>query len=151
MGVSTVIKVQIKQTREAKKKGISLPFYIREGDAGLDLRAVDNIILNPGERCLVKTGLQMAVPANFVGLIKDRSGLAFKKGIHAIAGVIDANYRGEICVVLLNTGKEKFQIKRGDRIAQILIFPIAKVNLEEVDSLEETARNGNAWGSTGEK
>jgi dUTP pyrophosphatase len=144
-----MIKLEVKQTEEAKKRGIALPSYTQEGDAGIDLRSSQDLTIKPGERATVKTGIKVSIPPGFLGLIKDRSGLASGKGIHTLAGIIDANYRGEIRVVLLNTGKEDFRIQGNERIAQLLIIPVAKVDLKEVEELSKTERNEAGWGSTG--
>ena len=144
-----MIKLEVRQTEQAKKRGVTVPSYAKEGDAGIDLRSCEDLTIEPGKRAIVKTGIKIAIPPNFLGLIKDRSGLASRKGIHTLAGVIDANYRGEISVVLLNTGKEDFRIRTNERIAQLLIIPAAKVDLEEVEELSKTERDEAGWGSTG--
>ncbi len=144
-----MIKLRLTRTEEAKKQGLALPSYAKEGDAGIDLRASENSTIKPGERVTVKTGIKVALPPGFFGLIKDRSGLASRKGIHTLAGIVDANYRGEVCVVLLNTGKEDFPIRPNERIAQLLVIPLAKVDLKEVEELDKTERNEAGWGSTG--
>jgi len=139
--------------------------YSRDGDAALDLRASskfvinldeekkeieqDSYLINPGERILVKTGIQVAIPKNHWGNIKDRSGNAFNHGIHVLGGVIDENYRGEIGVVLVNLSKKEFKINKNDRIAQMIISEYKKVDIEHVDELDETNRNKDGFGSTG--
>ncbi|MEZ4753217.1 MAG: dUTP diphosphatase [Bdellovibrionota bacterium] len=122
----------------------------RLGDAGFDLRAAEDSMLEPGEQKLVSTGLHVAIPLGWVGLIRDRSSMALK-GIRTHAGVIDASYRGEIKVLLSNASLEKFSISLGDKITQMLIVPCSVV-AEEVSSLEalgETSRGSGGFGSTG--
>lgn len=144
-----VVKIQIRLTDLAKQKGLIIPSYARAGDAGIDLRSVSNLTIKPKQRSLVKTGIHMAIPPGLVGLIRDRSGLAHSYGIHVMAGVIDANYRGEIGVVLLNTGDQNYSIQINDRIAQLIILPVAVVEIEEVETLNNTNRAEGGWGSTG--
>ncbi|MEA3329031.1 MAG: dUTP diphosphatase [Candidatus Omnitrophota bacterium] len=142
--------LKIRLSPEAKEKGLVPPSYSREGDAGLDLRAVETADIAPKGRKVIGTGLHLAIPAGFVGIIKDRSGLASKEGIHVMAGVVDSNYRGEVKVVALNTTGENYCIEAGQRFAQMLILPVARVKIEEGSSLNSTNRNENGWGSTGQ-
>ncbi|MBI4149822.1 dUTP diphosphatase [Candidatus Woesearchaeota archaeon] len=130
-------------------KSIELPNYARDHDAAFDLRAAENCILKPLQHTMVKTGLKMSIPQDHVGLIWDRSGLAAKHAITTMAGVIDAGYRGEICVVMINLGKDDFKIEKGMRIAQMLIQPVLHVPIEEVEELDETLRGEGGFGSTG--
>ena len=126
-----------------------IPKYAHEGDAAFDFYSVEDVLLKIGEKKLIKTGIKMAIPENHVGLIWDRSGLAAKNGIHVMAGVIDSIYRGEILIVLKNLGEGDFQIEKGMRIAQMLIQPVMTAKLEEVESLDDTERAENNFGSTG--
>ena len=126
-----------------------IPKYAHEGDAAFDFYSVEDVLLKIGEKKLIKTGIKMAIPENHVGLIWDRSGLAAKNGIHVMAGVIDSIYRGEILIVLKNLGEGDFQIEKGMRIAQMLIQPVVTAKLEEVESLDDTERAENNFGSTG--
>ncbi len=126
-----------------------IPKYSHEGDAGFDLHSVSSYLLRPGEKAIVKTGLSMEIPYNFVGLIWDRSGLAAKSSIHTLAGVIDSCYRGEIGVVMINLGNSEFKINKDDRIAQMLIQPIQKVEFKEVLETSNTIRESGGFGSTG--
>ncbi len=128
---------------------MTTPSYAHPGDAGIDLRSGEELVLEPGEFRMVKTCTKMAIPKGYVGLVWDKSGYAAKKGIHVLAGVIDSGYRGEICVVMKNLGDEPFEITKDMKIAQILIQPIVEANLIEVDSLEKTKRNEGGFGSTG--
>jgi len=130
-------------------KSIALPRYAKQHDAGLDLPSREEVVLQPGEKRVIMTGLKFAVPANHVGLIWDRSGLAAKHSLTTMAGVIDSGYRGEVGVVLINHGKEPFTIEKGMRIAQILIQPVVTPHIEEVEVLDETERGGGGFGSTG--
>lgn len=129
-------------------EGVSLPRYAREGDAGLDLYSRELKTLNPGEPELFKLGFALALPHGHVGLVKDRSSLG-KRGITALAGVIDHTYRGEYCVVLVNVSQTPYTVRPGDKIAQLLVQPVASVALEEVEELEETGRGAGGFGSTG--
>lgn len=130
-------------------KSIELPKYAHEGDAGFDIRASEDVLVKAGEKVIVPTALSMAVPEGYVGLIWDRSGLAARNSIHCLSGVLDSGYRGEIKVVLINLGKEDFQIEKGMRIAQMLIQPCVTAELKEVDDLDETKRGEGGFGSTG--
>ena len=126
-----------------------VPQYMRPGDAAFDLHSNTSIVLNPGEKAVIPTGIGLEIPKGFVGLIWDRSGLAAKHALTTIAGVIDSNYRGEIGVVMLNLGKEAFTIAQHDRIAQMVIQPIHEVEFFEVDALEGSERGTAGFGSTG--
>ena len=126
-----------------------LPSYANPGDAGMDFYSAENYVLRPNERKTVKTGIAMAIPVGYVGLIWDKSGLASKKGIKTMAGVVDSGYRGEIQIVLHNLGNEDFVVEKDMKIAQMLIQPIHKPRLEEVAELDETKRGDGGFGSTG--
>ncbi len=124
------------------------PSYAHSGDAGLDLCSCEEFILQPHERHLTSTGLSIEIPEGFVALIWDKSGVA-NKGIKTMGGVIEYTYRGEYKVILYNTGKESFEVKKGQKIAQLLIQPIMTARIEEVDELSETERGDGGFGSTG--
>lgn len=142
------MKLKIKKIH----KDAIIPKYVREGDAGMDLYSVEGWILKPGERKLFKTGIGTEIEEGYVGLIQDRSGLAFKNGITVLGGVIDHTYRGEYGVILLNTSQtERYAINKGDRIAQLLIMPIATAKIEEVEELTQTNRGKGGFGSSGKK
>jgi len=126
-----------------------LPSYANQGDAGMDFYSAENYVLRPNERKTVKTGIAMAIPVGYVGLIWDKSGLASKKGIKTMAGVVDSGYRGEIQIVLHNLGNEDFVVEKDMKIAQMLIQPIHQPRLEEVAELDETKRGDGGFGSTG--
>ncbi len=126
-----------------------LPSYANPGDAGMDFYSAENSILQPNERKTIKTGVAMAIPDGYAGLIWDKSGLASKKGIKTMAGVIDSGYRGEVQIVLHNLGNEEFAVEKGMKIAQMLIQPIHQPRLEEVSELDSTERGSGGFGSTG--
>lgn len=129
-----------------------IPTRAHEGDAGLDLRALEHARLGPGERIAIPTGLAVAIPAGFAGLVLPRSGLAMRHGITLTnsPGLIDSGYRGELRILMLNTDPaETFIIEPGDRIAQLVICPIALPIPVERDSLDETQRGGGGFGSSG--
>jgi dUTP pyrophosphatase len=126
----------------------TLPTRAHPDDAGLDLYSLEDLTLAPGQGKVVKTGIAIAVPPKHVGLVADRSSLA-KKGVKTAGGVIDAGYRGEIHIVLWNISEELVSLNRGERIAQLLIVPISTPAVQEVQSLEDTARGVNGFGSTG--
>ena len=128
-----------------------MPSYAHSGDAGADLKASKPCTVPARGKCLVSTGLSMALPDGHVGLIWPRSGLAVKHSIDCGAGVIDAKYRGEVKVLLFNHSDDDFTIEPGDRIAQLLVQKVESVKFAPVDSLEETARNKAGFGSTGNK
>ncbi len=132
-------------------KSIDLPAIAHEGDAALDLRSSEDKILKAGQQSVVKTGLKVSIPKGCVGVIKDRSGLAAKNGLHCLAGVIDSGYRGEIGVVIRNLGNEDFHIEKNMRIAQMLVLDHHSPVVEEVDSLEDSSRSEKGFGSTGTK
>ena len=133
--------------------GLQLPTYATDKSAGMDLSAAleEALELGPGERALVPTGLSIALPADHEAQIRPRSGLAIKHGVTVLntPGTIDADYRGEIKVILINHGKEPFTIKRGMRIAQMVVEKFEHVEWDVVESLEETERGEGGFGSTG--
>lgn len=127
----------------------TIPVRANPTDAGADLCSVENIVIESLERKMVSTGLVIEIPEGYYGRIAPRSGLAAKFGIDTLAGVIDSGYRGEIKVILYNTGKDSFEIKIGDRIAQIIIEKHYNFDFEEVSDLSETSRGQGGFGSTG--
>ncbi|MEY2634233.1 MAG: hypothetical protein RIS75_173 [Actinomycetota bacterium] len=129
-----------------------IPTYSHPGDAGADISSVEDVEIAPGQRYAVSTGLAMALPIGYVALLHPRSGLALKSGIGMVnaPGTIDAGYRGEIKVLLINHDREKsFTICKGDRIAQMVIQKVESANFSLVDSLDETTRGNGGFGSTG--
>jgi dUTP pyrophosphatase len=131
----------------------TLPSYETEGASGFDLRSISPMIINSGEIVLVKTGLQMEIPRGYELQIRSRSGLALKNGVHVLnsPGTVDSDYRGEIGVILKNSGNEPFVIGSGDRIAQGVIAEVTQVEFEKVEQLSETNRGNGGFGSTGKK
>lgn len=145
--------IQIKISRTDASKDLPLPQYMTEGAAGMDLiAAVENpMILEPNTIKLVPTGLIMAIPLGYEGQIRPRSGLALKHGIGLVnsPGTIDADFRGEIQIIMINLGKEPFIIERGDRIAQMVFNKVAKAQFILVDKLDTTSRDKGGFGHTG--
>ena len=131
--------------------GLPLPAYAKPGDAGLDLRASEAVTLEPGARRLVPTGLTVAIPEGHAGFVLPRSGLAMHKGVTVLnaPGLIDSGYRGEIKVLLINHGAEAVSIDRGERIAQLVVQPVARARLVEEERLPDSARGEGGFGSTG--
>ncbi len=129
-----------------------IPTYAKPGDAGADLYSISELVLAPGQRALVKTGLAIAIPTGYVGLVHPRSGLGLKNGISVVntPGTIDAGYRGEIGVVLINHDlTESFQINKGDRVAQLVIQKVENAQFKVVNQLPDSARATGGYGSTG--
>jgi dUTP pyrophosphatase len=138
-------------------QGLPLPAYETNGAAGMDLRAAvaedAPRVIKPGARFMVPTGLAFAVPAGFEAQVRPRSGLAAKAGVTCLntPGTIDSDYRGEVKVILINLGEEDFTIRRGDRIAQLVIAPVVQASWGLTTSLDETTRGAGGFGSTGAK
>ncbi|HSO76766.1 MAG TPA: dUTP diphosphatase [Blastocatellia bacterium] len=133
-------------------EGLPVPRYQHEGDAGLDLPSRVDLTLQPGERAMVPTGIAVAIPRGYAGFVLPRSGLAARHGISLVnsPGLIDAGYRGEVAVVMINTDKhEPFHIKRGDRIAQLVLQKVVEATTVEVEELDGTLRGSGGFGSTG--
>jgi dUTP pyrophosphatase len=139
------IKVKVKKL----SPDAILPKYAHEGDAGMDLFSIEDLIIKAGERALVHTGIYIELPQGFVALIWDKSGLAAKNGLKTMGGVIEYTYRGEYCVVIFNSSNQNFEIKKGQKIAQILVQPICTAEIEEVQELSDSARGEKGFGSTG--
>jgi dUTP diphosphatase len=128
-----------------------LPSYAHPGDAGADLVSVEHVELEPGGRALVRTGLSLAIPDGYAGLVMPRSGLAVRSGVTVLnaPGLIDAGYRGEVRVALVNHSQEVFTVEPGDRIAQLVVVQVERPEYVAVDTLEDTARGERGFGSTG--
>lgn len=129
-----------------------LPTYARAGDAGADLRCTHDVTIQPGERVLVGTGVRVALPDGYVGLVTPRSGLAARAGLSIVnsPGVIDSGYRGEVLVCLVNLDpREPVELSAGDRVAQLLVMPFVTASFTPVDALDETERGSGGYGSTG--
>jgi len=145
------IILRVEQLPEARD--LPPPAYMSDLAAGLDLRAAvsSELTLAPGEFALVPTGIRIAVPPGYEGQVRPRSGLAAQHGISVVnaPGTIDADYRGEVCVVLINHGKVPFVVRRGDRIAQLVVCPVARAQIELTDGLDDTERGAGGFGHTG--
>jgi len=126
-----------------------LPSYALEGDAGLDIYALEDSEVSPGARAMIPTGVAIEIPKGYVALVWDKGGIAYKNGIKTMAGVCDSNYRGEYKIIILNTSKEIFKVKKGNKIAQILIQKVEQAEIEEVKDLSDTERGSGGFGSTG--
>ena len=140
------ITIKIKKLNSEAK----IPIHATDNAAGFDIYALNDAILNPEQTTKVSTGIAFEVPISHYVRIEDRSGLAIK-GIHKVAGIIDADYRGEVCIVLHNSNKEPYKIEKHDRIAQGIITPVSQADFDEVDQLSETARGEKGFHSTGRK
>ena len=130
---------------------IKIPSYAHAGDAGMDLYAAGDIVIKPGERKIIATGMKMEIPTGYVGLIWDKSGLAAKNGLKIMGGVIDSTYRGEVKVVLVNLGDQEYRVVKNTKIAQMLIQKVESAEIEEVENLENTLRGDEGFGSSGLK
>ena len=151
MSTHNLVEVLLKVDPEGE--GLELPAYATVGASGMDLRAaVDGeIVIESGARALVPTGIRIAVPPGFEAQVRPRSGLALKHGVTIpnAPGTIDADYRGPLGIIMANLGEQPFVIRRGDRIAQLVIAPVARAELEVVDELPDTARGDGGFGHTG--
>lgn len=139
------MQIKIKKLHPEAK----LPTYAHLGDAGMDIYAFEEVTVEAGKRALLKTGIAMAIPVGYVGLLWDKSGLSNKHGLTIVGGVIDAGYRGEILVGLLNTSDQDYVFKAGDKITQLLVQSIVHATIVESGNLDETTRGDGAFGSTG--
>ena len=128
-----------------------LPAYAHPGDAGMDVRSIENVTLSPGARALVRTGLVLELPPDAEAQVRPRSGLALKHGITVLntPGTIDAGYRGEVGVILVNLGAEPFVVEKGMKIAQLVVAPVAQAEIVEVSAVDATDRGAGGFGSTG--
>jgi dUTP pyrophosphatase len=149
------VSVEVAISRLPHAEGLPLPAYETEHAAGMDLRAAvpedEPFTLRPGDRHAVPTGLAMAIPPGFEGQVRPRSGLALRSGVTCLnsPGTVDADYRGEVKVMLINLGPEDFIVRRGDRVAQLLIAPVSQATWREVEKLDATDRGEGGFGSTG--
>ena len=143
--------LKIVELKVQKISGVKLPCYAHEGDVGMDLFSVADYVLKPGERKLILTGIKIAVPIGYEAQIRPKSGLALKHGISIVntPGTIDAGYRGEVGVILINLGQEEFVIKKNSKIAQLVINKVEKAEINEVNMLGDTGRGEGGFGSTG--
>ncbi|OHA58962.1 MAG: deoxyuridine 5'-triphosphate nucleotidohydrolase [Candidatus Vogelbacteria bacterium RIFOXYD1_FULL_44_32] len=140
-------KLKIKKLNPEAK----LPSYAHTGDAGLDLFAVEKVVVPAGERATISTGLAFEIPEGYVGLVWDKSGLAFKRGLTSVSGVLDSGYRGELFLCILNTSREDYIFAKGDKVAQLLIQPILHTDIEQVEELSDSSRGEGRFGSTGKQ
>ena len=149
------MSVEVAIVRLGHARDLPLPTYETAGAAGMDLRAAvpedQPLVLRPGARALAPTGLSIAVPAGYEAQVRPRSGLAIRSGVTCLntPGTIDSDYRGEVKVILANLGAENFVVRRGDRIAQLVICPVVQARWRETASLDETERGQGGFGSTG--
>lgn len=143
--------VPVRVRRLAHGQGLDLPAYATLGAAGMDVVSAEDVTIAPGARHAVASGLALAIPFGFEIQVRPRSGLALKHGITVpnTPGTIDSDYRGELKVILINHGTEPFEIRRGDRVAQLVLAPVTQASWLEVDELDETARGEGGFGSTG--
>ncbi|MCR5872663.1 MULTISPECIES: dUTP diphosphatase [unclassified Sphingomonas] len=143
--------ITIRLMRLTHGEGLPLPAYATTGAAGMDVVAAEDLVLAPGARHAVATGFAIAIPPGFEVQVRPRSGLALKHGITCLntPGTIDEDYRGEVKVILANLGDQPFAVVRGERIAQLVPAPVQRATFDEVASLDETARGGGGFGSTG--
>ncbi|MDH3471330.1 MAG: dUTP diphosphatase [Acidimicrobiia bacterium] len=130
---------------------LPIPKHHHDGDGGVDLHAREDVSIEPGEWKMVSTGVAVAIPHGFVGLVAPRSGLAARHGISVVngPGVVDSGYRGELTVILINHGPEAVAIERGERVAQLVVVPVEQQNFVEVEELPDTSRGDGGFGSTG--
>jgi dUTP pyrophosphatase len=143
--------IEIQLQRLIHGEGLPTPSYATDGAAGLDVVAAEDLTLAPGQRHAVATGFAIAIPEGFEVQVRPRSGLALKHGVTCLntPGTIDHDYRGEVKIILANLGSEPFEIRRGERIAQLVPAPVTKARFEEVGELGATSRGGGGFGSTG--
>jgi len=147
------MSVPVLKLKRLRSNDLPLPSYQTPDSAGMDLMAdiIEPVVIKKGERRLIPTGLSIELPCGYEAQIRARSGLALKKGIGLVnaPGTIDADYRGEVGIILINWGDEDFEIKKGDRIAQMVIAPVTQVQIVESTQLTETERSSGGFGSTG--
>lgn len=147
MKINKFMKIYIQKINPNAK----LPSLAYQGDAGIDLYSVEEVIIPSMENKAIGTGIKIAIPDGYAGFIWDKSGLSLNSKIKTMAGVIDSGYRGEVKVVLFNLSKNDYKVEKGAKIAQLIIMPIINYELEEVDELEETHRGEKGFGSSGLK
>jgi dUTP pyrophosphatase len=128
-----------------------IPAYAHPGDAGMDIYSLESVVIKKGDRKRLRTGISMELPEGFVALVWDKSGLATTHGLKNLGGVIDASYRGEYFVTLINLGQEDYTVEKGDKIAQVLIQKIERAEIQEVEELTDSKRGAGGFGSTGKK
>ena len=141
------MKIKVKKLREDAK----LPTYGHPGDAGMDFYAIEDVVFSPGKQARVHTGVAIEIPKGYVGLVWDKSYVSFNLGLKVMGGVIDANYRGEFIMNLLNTSDKEVIIEKGHKVAQMIVQKFEQCDVEEVSELSETVRGHGREGSTGRK
>ncbi len=141
------MEVKIKKLSPTAK----LPTYAHASDAGMDVYALEHVVVQPMERVQIKTGIALEIPEGAVGLVWDKSGLSHKKGVKVLGGVIDSGYRGEVLIGIINLGSEEVVFEMGDKVAQILIQKVEHVDIVEMEELNDADRGDNGFGSTGVK
>lgn len=139
------MELRVKKLKEEAK----IPFYAHDNDAGMDLYACEDVTIQKGSKALVGTGIALEIPDNYVGLVWDKSGLATTHGLKTLGGVVDAGYRGEVMVGLVNLGNEDYKISKGHKIAQMLIQKVKHPEIVEVEELSDSTRGERGFGSTG--
>jgi len=139
-----VLKIKVKRLGETR-----LPSYAHEGDAGMDFYSTEDVVLKPGQRHAFATKIAMEIPKGYVGLVWDKSGLSKNSGLKNLGGVVDSTYRGEVIITLVNLGQEEYHVKKGDKIAQMLIQHVEHAAIEESGELEGSVRGHSGFGSTG--
>ena len=153
--MSEEVPVNIYFKRLEHSEDLPLPAYETGGSSGMDIRAAlkEPVVLEPGSRALIPTGLMMAIPMGFEVQVRPRSGLAYRNGITMLntPGTIDSDYRGEVKVLAINLGEETFTIRHGDRIAQLVVSPVIQAEVQEVTELPDSIRGSGGFGSTGLK
>lgn len=151
--VEAASRIEVRVKREPGGEDLPLPRYMTAGSAGMDLLAAvrEPVVLAPGERAMVPSGISIALPVGYEAQVRPRSGLAARHGITLLnaPGTIDSDYRGEVCIILINLGSEPFTVGRGERIAQMIIAPVVQAQWEERAELPETGRNSGGFGHTG--
>ncbi len=140
------MKIKIKRMNPEAK----LPSYAHPGDVGLDMYALEGMTVKPGEHVRIWNGFALEFPTGFAAIVKDKSSIS-KAGLHTMGGVFDAGYRGEYNVHLVNLSDKEYTIEKGDKVGQLVIFPVAIAELEEVDELSDSSRGTGGFGSTGKK
>ena len=146
-----IMDVTVRIKRDETARDLPLPSYATPGAAGLDIRAAEDVDIEPGDRAAVGTGMRLEIPEGFEGQVRPRSGIALKHGVTLLnsPGTVDSDYRGEVRVIMINLGNEKFSVRRGDRIGQIVFAPCARAKIEETGELSGTSRSSGGFGSTG--
>ncbi len=155
----SVVKSAIKKEKEPKltlkflklSKEADAPEYVLDSDAGFDLKSLETISIFPFDQKKVHTGIALEIPKGYVGIVRDRAGIVQKMNVHTVAGTFDSGFRGEASIMLVNMNDKTIEIEKGMRIAQIILVPVARAKIKEVDKLSQTERGDKGFGSTGMK